>query len=92
MARTASPPGKREPEALEQLEAEMAAETVAEELELSEEERALMAVGELGSSSESDAGELELDLSDEDLMAEIEGLDLDEDLLAEGGDDAAPKE
>ncbi|MEM1036654.1 MAG: transcription termination factor NusA [Pseudomonadota bacterium] len=82
-----------EPEALEQLEAEMAAETVAEELELSEEERALMALGELGSSDDSaDAGDLELDLSDEDLMAEIEGLDLDEDLLAEGGDDAAPKE
>ena len=82
-----------EPEALEQLEAEMAAETVAEELELSEEERALMALGELGNSDESDAaGDIELDLSDEDLMAEIEGLDLDEDLLAEGGDDAAPKE
>ncbi|MEL8054710.1 MAG: transcription termination factor NusA [Pseudomonadota bacterium] len=82
-----------EPEALEQLEAEMAAETVAEELELSEEERALMALGELGSSDDSaDAADIELDLSDEDLMAEIEGLDLDEDLLAEGGDDAAPKE
>ena len=83
-----------EPEALEQLEAEMAAETVAEELELSEEERALLALGELGNASEEseEEVEVELDLSDEDLMAEIEGLDLDEDLLAEGGDDAASKE
>ncbi|MEM9053693.1 MAG: transcription termination factor NusA [Pseudomonadota bacterium] len=83
-----------EPEALEQLEAEMAAETVAEELELSEEERALLALGELGNANEEseEEGEVELDLSDEDLMAEIEGLDLDEDLLAEGGDDAASKE
>ncbi|WOR14784.1 transcription termination factor NusA [Hyphomonas sp. FCG-A18] len=83
-----------EPEALEQLEAEMAAEAVAEELELSEEERALLALGELGNASEEseEEVEVELDLSDEDLMAEIEGLDLDEDLLAEGGDDAASKE
>ncbi len=44
-----------EPEALEQMEAEMAAETLGEELELTEEERALLALGELGGGEEGGA-------------------------------------
>jgi len=79
-----------EPEALEQLEAEMAAEAAGAEEELTEEERALLALGELGktdtAATASDDG---LDVTDEDILAELEGLDLDEDLLMEGGDDAA---
>ena len=38
-----------EPQALAELEAEMAAEQIVEELDLTEEERALMSLGELGS-------------------------------------------
>ena len=82
-----------EPEALEQLEADMAAEAAsAEQTDLTEEERALLALGELGKSEgdDSDAtAEDDIDVSDEDILAELEGLDLDEDLLMEGGDDAA---
>jgi N utilization substance protein A len=83
-----------EPEALEQLEAEMAAEAAGEEeVELSEEERALLALGELGKSDDSEAAiEETIDVSDEDILAELEGLDLDEDLLMEGGDEAAKSE
>ena len=33
-----------------------------------------------------------IDVSDEDILAELEGLDLDEDLLMEGGDEAAKSE
>jgi N utilization substance protein A len=78
-----------EPEALEALEAEMAAETVAEEMDLTEEERALLALGELGKGGSADE---EIEISDEDIMAELEGIDLDDELLAGGGDDAADKE
>jgi transcription termination/antitermination protein NusA len=81
-----------EPEALEQLEADMAAEAAGEEpQDLTEEERALLALGELGKSTASDDAVVDetLDVSDEDILAELEGLDLDEDLLMEGGDDAA---
>ena len=78
-----------EPEALEALEAEMAAETVAEEMDLTEEERALLALGELGKGGSADE---EIEISDEDIMAELEGIDLDEELLAGGGDDAADEE
>ena len=82
-----------EPEALEQLEAEMAAAAASEEqTDLSEEERALLALGELGKSEGDDSettAEDGIDVSDEDILAELEGLDLDEDLLMEGGDDAA---
>jgi len=80
-----------EPEALEQLEAEMAAEAAGtDQADLTEEERALLALGELGKSSPSETASAEtLDISDEDILAELEGLDLDEDLLMEGGDDAA---
>lgn len=78
-----------EPEALEQLEADMAAASVAEEMDLTEEERALLALGELGKGGYS-ADEIEL--SDEDIMAELEGIDLDDELLTGGGDDAATEE
>jgi N utilization substance protein A len=78
-----------EPEALEALEAEMAAEVVAEEMDLTEEERALLALGELGKGRSADE---EIEISDEDIMAELEGIDLDEELLAGGGDDAADRE
>lgn len=78
-----------EPEALEQLEADMAAANVAEEMDLTEEERALLALGELGKGGYS-ADEIEL--SDEDIMAELEGIDLDDELLTGGGDDAATEE
>lgn len=78
-----------EPEALEALEAEMAAEVVAEEMDLTEEERALLALGELGKGRSADE---EIEISDEDIMAELEGIDLDEELLAGGGYDAADRE
>ena len=81
-----------EPEALEQLEAEMAAEAAGEDVaDLTEEERALLALGALGkgSSASEEAAEETVDVSDEDILAELEGLDLDEELLMEGGDDAA---
>ena len=82
-----------EPEALEQLEAEMAAEAAStEQTDLTEEERALLALGELGKSDGEEtaaSAEDSIDVSDEDILAELEGLDLDEDLLMEGGDDAA---
>ena len=81
-----------EPEALEQLEADMVAEAAGEEqADLTEEERALLALGELGKSDEGTEAAVEetIDVSDEDILAELEGLDLDEDLLMEGGDEAA---
>ena len=78
-----------EPEALDQLVADMTAEAEAEEIELSEEERALLALGELGKGG---SIEDDIEISDEDIMAELEGIDLDDELLAGGGDDAADKE
>ena len=83
-----------EQDALDQLEAEMAAEDVAAEMDLTEEERALLALGELGKNTTSESTETEAspDISDEDILAELGDLgdlDLDADLLMEGGDDAA---
>lgn len=83
-----------EAEALEQLEAEMAAEAMGDDMEeLSEEERALLALGELG---KSDEAEIEAEVSDVDLEALAdEELMFDLDALAEetgseeGGDDSA---
>ena len=66
-----------EQEALEEMRAEMAAEAIGEEMDLSDEERALMALGDLGGGDAAEAAELEFDL---------------EALSAEGGDDAAPQE
>ncbi len=69
-----------EPDALEQMLAEQAKE---EEPELTEEERALLALGELGSNPSPDAVD--------EALEELE-FDLDA-LAAEGGDDeAAPQE
>ena len=82
-----------EPEALEQLEADMAAAAAGEEADLTEEERALLALGEIGKSGDEEGAiEETIDVSDEDILAELEGLDLDEDLLMEGGDEAAKSE
>lgn len=78
-----------EPEALEQLEADMAAANEAEEMDLTEEERALLALGELGKGG---SVEDDIEISDEDIMAELEGIDLDDELLTGGGDDAADQE
>ncbi len=70
-----------EPEALEQLQADMAAEALGVQEDLTEEERALLALGEIGKSDgdEIDVDELEFDL--EELAAEG-------DALTEGGDAA----
>ncbi|MBR9834643.1 MAG: transcription termination/antitermination protein NusA [Alphaproteobacteria bacterium] len=76
-----------EPEALEQLEAEMAAEAAEEEMDLTEEERALLALGELGKGGEAEADTDEIDLEDFDLDALAAEGD-----FAGGGDDAADEE
>lgn len=73
-----------EPEALTALEAEMAAETVAEEMDLTEEERALLALGELGKGGDEGAAE-------DELMFDLEALGAEGDFDG-GGDDAADKE
>ena len=69
-----------EPEALAQLEAEMAADAMEDEADLTEEEKALLALGEIG--------KLDNDGADEDeLMFDLEELAAEGD-LAEGGDAA----
>ena len=84
-----------EAEALEQLEAEMAAEALGEDMEeLSEEERALLALGELGKSDdeaeiEAEVSEADLEaLADEELMFDLDAL-AEETGSEEGGDDSA---
>lgn len=80
-----------EPEALQQLEAEMAAAAEGGEANLSEEERALMALGEIGKTAED--GE---ELAEEELIFDLDALAAEEtgDTAddSEGGDDAEPKE
>ena len=80
-----------EPEALQQLEAEMAAEAEGTEADMSEEERALMALGEIGK-----AGEESEELAEEELIFDLDALaaeDAGEEADdTEGGDDAEPKE
>ncbi len=75
-----------EPEALEQLEAEMAAEALNEEVDLTEEERALLALGELGKggddSSAAAEDEMEFDLDALAATGDITG----------GGDEAADEQ
>ncbi len=66
-----------EPEALEDMQAEMEAEAIGEEMDLSDEERALMALGDLGGGDAAEEAALEIDL---------------EALSAEGGDETAPQE
>ncbi|MEL6829971.1 MAG: transcription termination factor NusA [Pseudomonadota bacterium] len=83
-----------EAEALEQLQAEMAAEALGDDMEeLSEEERALLALGELGKATpETEAAEVseaELEaLADEELMFDLDAL-AEETGSEEGGDDSA---
>lgn len=75
-----------EPEALEQLEAEMAADALTEEMDLTEEERALLALGELGKGGDSSAApaedEMEFDLDALAATGDVTG----------GGDDAADEQ
>lgn len=84
-----------EPEALEQMEAEMAADALGEEMDLTEEERALLALGELGKTSDR-AGEAvasdDLDLNEDELMFDLDELAGEDGTVAEGGDDAADEE
>jgi N utilization substance protein A len=84
-----------EPEALEQMEAEMAADALGEEMDLTEEERALLALGELGKTSDR-AGEAvasdDLDLNEDELMFDLDELAAEDGTVAEGGDDAADEE
>ena len=75
-----------EPEALAQLEADMAAEAEGEAADLTEEERALMALGEIGKASE----EAE-ELAEEELIFDLDALAAEGE-PAEDGDDADPKE
>ena len=75
-----------EPETLEQMEADMAAEAAGDAPDLSEEERALMALGEIGKST----GETE-ELAEEELIFDLDALAA-EDAPSEDGDDADPKE
>ncbi|MGB3625116.1 MAG: transcription termination factor NusA [Henriciella sp.] len=75
-----------EPEALAQLEADMVAEAEGEAADMSEEERALMALGEIGKASE----EAE-ELAEEELIFDLDALAA-EDVQAEDGADADPKE
>ncbi|WP_300381708.1 transcription termination factor NusA [Henriciella sp.] len=81
-----------EPEALETLQAEMAAQAAGEESNLSEEDRALAALGEIGKSSE-ESGEI----AEDDLIFDLDALAAEETATGdeagpEDGDDAEPKE
>ena len=85
-----------EPEAVEELEAQMAADQLGEEMDLTEEEKALLALGELGSSSDEDAApaanEVFADMPDADAdtdggdIEDLEDMDFDLDALAELGE------
>ena len=75
-----------EPETLAQLEADMAAEAADQAADLSEEERALMALGEIGKAAE----ETE-ELAEEELIFDLDALAA-EDAASEDGDDADSKE
>ena len=73
---------------LEALEAEMAAAQLGEEMNLTDEEKALLALGELGS-GDSDAGTTQdvfAEMDDAELEAAAEDLDFDLDALAELGE------
>ena len=74
-----------EPEALAELEAQMAADAEGEVADLSEEERALLALGEIGKGG----GESE-ELAEEELIFDLDALAAEDG--AEDGDDAEPKE
>ncbi|MEQ8558430.1 MAG: transcription termination factor NusA [Henriciella sp.] len=79
-----------EPETLEQLQADMAAEAAGEASDMSEEERALMALGEIGK-----GGDESEELAEEELIFDLDALaaeDASEETSSEDGDDAEPKE
>ena len=79
-----------EPEALEQLEADMAAEAEGEMADLSEEERALLALGDIGKGG----NEADEELAEEELIFDLDALAAEEagDDTAEDGADADSKE
>ena len=79
-----------EPEALEQLEADMAAEAEGEMADLSEEERALLALGDIGKGG----NEADEELAEEELIFDLDALAAEEagDDTAEDGDDADSRE
>ena len=82
-----------EAEALVELEASLAAEAEGEQLDLTEEERALLALGELGKSDDAGVEDIgDIDLSDEELMMELEELGSEDILSTESGDDAADEQ
>ena len=82
-----------EAEALVELEASLAAEAEGEQLDLTEEERALLAIGELGKSDDAGVEDIgDIDLSDEELMMELEELGSEDILSTESGDDAADEQ
>jgi N utilization substance protein A len=73
---------------LEALEAEMAAAQLGEEMNLTDEEKALLALGELGS-GDNDAGETQdvfAEMDEAELEAAAEDLDFDLEALAELGE------
>ena len=76
-----------EPAALEQMEADMAAQALGEEMELTEEERTLMALGEIGK-----GGSGTEELAEEDLLFDLDALAAEDVDTTEGGDDAADRE
>jgi N utilization substance protein A len=79
-----------EPEALAELEAQMAADAEGAAADMSEEERALMSLGEIGKGG--DEGE---ELAEEELIFDLDALaaeDDGKDQPSEDGDDADPKE
>ena len=80
-----------EPEALAELEAQMAADAEGEAANLSEEERALMALGDIGKSTDESGEELAVE---EDLIFDLDALAAEDggDDAPEDGDDADPKE
>ncbi|MEO0466006.1 MAG: transcription termination factor NusA [Pseudomonadota bacterium] len=90
-----------EPEALQELEAQMAADQLGEEMDLTEEEKALLALGELGSGDDDatpNAADVFADMptesaeTGEDGAADLDDMDFDLDALAElgGADDTDP--
>ncbi len=85
-----------EPEALAELEAQQAAEQLSEEMDLTEEEKALLALGELGSGGvaeeDGDSEAVGSGNGDDEAELDLEALAAELDLDEEGGDDAAPRQ
>ncbi|MCI4644446.1 MAG: transcription termination factor NusA [Hyphomonadaceae bacterium] len=82
---------------LDALEAQMAADQLGEEMNLTDEEKALLALGELGGGGDSNAaqsGEVFAEMDEAELEAAAEDMDFDLDALAElgGADDSEKSE